>query len=66
MVCDLREPPAWIYAAYRFFVGPAAFRPRDFRRVDRAVLHLTCEFCDGRDDLLRALHLAGLGVGGND
>lgn len=39
VVCDLREPPAWIYAAYRFFVGPAAFRPRDFRRVDRAVQH---------------------------
>lgn len=34
VVCDLREPPAWVYAAYRFFVGPAAFRPRDFRHVD--------------------------------
>lgn len=34
VVCDLREPPSWIYAAYRFFVGPAAFRPRDFRHVD--------------------------------
>eukprot|EP00435_Cladocopium_sp_Y103_P055708 s983_g18.t1 len=42
VVCDLREPPSWIYAAYRFFVGPVAFRPRDFRRVDRAAPHVTC------------------------
>lgn len=36
VVCDRRPPPAWVYASYRFYVGPSAFRPRDFRRVDAA------------------------------
>lgn len=34
VVYDLEDPPDWLYAAYRLFVGDAARKPRDFRQVD--------------------------------
>ncbi|CAE7215359.1 unnamed protein product [Symbiodinium sp. CCMP2592] len=34
VVYDLEDPPDWLYAAYRLFVGDAAYKPRDFRQVD--------------------------------
>lgn len=33
VVIDDAAPPPWIYAAYRFFVGEASSRPRDFRNI---------------------------------
>eukprot|EP00930_Biecheleria_cincta_P102267 TRINITY_DN93958_c0_g1_i1.p1 TRINITY_DN93958_c0_g1~~TRINITY_DN93958_c0_g1_i1.p1 ORF type:complete len:541 (+),score=86.66 TRINITY_DN93958_c0_g1_i1:30-1652(+) len=33
IVCDPKPPPPWIFAAYRFYIGDAAFRPREFRSV---------------------------------
>eukprot|EP00439_Symbiodinium_sp_Y106_P037294 s788_g4.t1 len=32
VVYDLEDPPDWLYAAYRLFVGDAAYKPRDFRQ----------------------------------
>ncbi|CAE7465751.1 unnamed protein product [Symbiodinium natans] len=34
VVHDFEDPPDWLYAAYRLFVGDGAFKPRDFRHVD--------------------------------
>ncbi|CAE8582071.1 unnamed protein product [Polarella glacialis] len=34
VVVDTKPPPSWLYAAYRFYVGDVAHRPRDYRPVD--------------------------------